>query len=136
MPFGPVSPIDSPYGQFDFNSTHPRKPLCSVAFGHIARRLGQLNGSKDRCEVNHVCLREHGMHFLPGISLALHSTDREPLGFRARGYTVALMLILWHGSLKKGGGEVSCCPHHLTTVHIYEICFKISFALFQNWSLI
>ncbi|GBM74606.1 hypothetical protein AVEN_241035-1, partial [Araneus ventricosus] len=59
MPFGPVNPIDSPYGKFVFNYTHPRKPLCSDAFGHIARLSGQLNGSMDRCEVNHVSLRRH-----------------------------------------------------------------------------
>ncbi|GBN12827.1 hypothetical protein AVEN_215691-1 [Araneus ventricosus] len=71
MPFGPVNPIDSPYGQFVFNYTHPRKPLCSVAFGHIARGSGRLNGNKDRCEINHVSLREHGLHFLPRIPIQL-----------------------------------------------------------------
>ncbi|GBM13810.1 hypothetical protein AVEN_129472-1 [Araneus ventricosus] len=69
MPFGPVNPIDTPYGQYVYNFTHSRKPLCSVPFGHIARRSGQLNGSKDRCEANHVSLREHGMHFLPRIPI-------------------------------------------------------------------
>ncbi|GBM53565.1 hypothetical protein AVEN_580-1 [Araneus ventricosus] len=71
IPFGSVNPIDSPLGQFVFNYTHRRKPLCSVAFGHIARGSGHLNGSKDRCEVNHVALREHGMHFLPRIPIQL-----------------------------------------------------------------
>ncbi|GBM25979.1 hypothetical protein AVEN_223114-1 [Araneus ventricosus] len=71
MPFGPVKPIDSPYGQFVFNYTHPRKPLCSVAFGPIARGSGRLNGSKDRCEVDHVSLREYRMHFLPRIPIQL-----------------------------------------------------------------
>ncbi|GBO19840.1 hypothetical protein AVEN_66897-1 [Araneus ventricosus] len=69
IPYGLVNPIDSPYGQFVFNSTHPRKPLCSVAFGHIVRESGQLNGSKGRCEDNHVSLREHGMIFLPPIPI-------------------------------------------------------------------
>ncbi|GBO29740.1 hypothetical protein AVEN_243069-1 [Araneus ventricosus] len=35
--------------------------LCSVDFGHIARGSGRLNGSKDRCEVNPVVLREHAV---------------------------------------------------------------------------
>ncbi|GBN95331.1 hypothetical protein AVEN_257525-1, partial [Araneus ventricosus] len=59
MPFDLVNPFDSPFDQFVFNYTHPRKALCSVAFGHIARGSGRLNGSKDRCEVIHVFLREH-----------------------------------------------------------------------------
>ncbi|GBN09914.1 hypothetical protein AVEN_75780-1 [Araneus ventricosus] len=59
MLFGPVNPIDNPYGQFVCNYTHPRKPLCSVSYRHNARGSGQLNGRKDRCEVNHVSLREH-----------------------------------------------------------------------------
>ncbi|GBO33238.1 hypothetical protein AVEN_22238-1 [Araneus ventricosus] len=71
LPFGPVNPIDSPFGQFVFNSTHPRKPLCSVAFGHIAHGSGQFNGSKDRCEVIRVSVREYGMHFLPRIPIQL-----------------------------------------------------------------
>ncbi|GBN11053.1 hypothetical protein AVEN_22841-1 [Araneus ventricosus] len=71
MSFGPVNPIDSPYGQFLCDYTHPRKPLCFVAFGHIARGSGQLNGTKDRCEVNLVSLWEHDMHFLPHIPIQL-----------------------------------------------------------------
>ncbi|GBO18551.1 hypothetical protein AVEN_86671-1 [Araneus ventricosus] len=71
MPFGPLNPIDSLYGQFVFNYTHPRNPLCSVPFGHIACGSGRLNGSKDRSEVNHVSLWEHGMHFLPSIPIQL-----------------------------------------------------------------
>ncbi|GBO12840.1 hypothetical protein AVEN_17089-1 [Araneus ventricosus] len=71
MPFGPVNPIDTPYGQFVCNYTHPRKPLCSVPYGHIARGSRQLNGRKDRCEVNHVSLREHCKHFLPRIPIQL-----------------------------------------------------------------
>ncbi|GBM93366.1 hypothetical protein AVEN_164083-1 [Araneus ventricosus] len=71
MPFGPVNPIDSPYGKFVFNYTHPRKYMCSAAFGHNARGPGQLNGSKDRSEVNHVSLREHGLHFLPRIPIQM-----------------------------------------------------------------
>ncbi|GBM08234.1 hypothetical protein AVEN_82924-1 [Araneus ventricosus] len=67
----------TPMHRFVFNSTHPRKPLCSVAFGHIARGSGQLNGSKDRWEVNHVSLRDHGMHFLPCIPIQLTG---NPLG--------------------------------------------------------
>ncbi|GBN06904.1 hypothetical protein AVEN_16852-1, partial [Araneus ventricosus] len=43
------------------------KPLCSVAFRHIVRGSGRLNGSKDRCEDNHVSLREQDIHFLPRI---------------------------------------------------------------------
>ncbi|GBO26742.1 hypothetical protein AVEN_16293-1 [Araneus ventricosus] len=56
MPFGPVNPIDIPYDQHVYNYTHPRKPGCSVSYGHghIARGSGQLNRSKDRCVVNHV----------------------------------------------------------------------------------
>ncbi|GBO39583.1 hypothetical protein AVEN_199720-1 [Araneus ventricosus] len=77
MPFGPVNPIDSPCGLFVYNCTHPRKPLCPVVFGHIARGSGQLNGIKDRCEVNHVSLREHYMHFLPRIPIQLTG---NPLG--------------------------------------------------------
>ncbi|GBM84155.1 hypothetical protein AVEN_31230-1 [Araneus ventricosus] len=81
MPFGHVNPIDSPYGQFVFNCTHPRKSLCSVAFGDIARGPRRLNRSKDRgsivCEVNHVSLWEHGMHFLPRKPIQL---IRNPLG--------------------------------------------------------
>ncbi|GBL95217.1 hypothetical protein AVEN_253543-1 [Araneus ventricosus] len=54
----------------------------------MARGLGQLNGSKERCEVNNVNS--------PGARYALpstytHSTDREPFSFRARGYTVSIM---------------------------------------------
>ncbi|GBO10420.1 hypothetical protein AVEN_118449-1 [Araneus ventricosus] len=90
LPFDPVNPIDSEFGQSVFNSTHPRKPLHSVAFGHIARGSGRLTESKDRCEVNQVSLREQGIHFLKRYT---HSIDRESLGFRARGYTVALMLM-------------------------------------------
>ncbi|GBN10802.1 hypothetical protein AVEN_239878-1 [Araneus ventricosus] len=71
MPFDPVNLIDTPYGQYVYNYTHRRKPLCSVSYGHIARGSGQLNGSKDRCEVNHVSLQEHGMHFLPRIPIQL-----------------------------------------------------------------
>ncbi|GBN16255.1 hypothetical protein AVEN_80154-1 [Araneus ventricosus] len=43
MSIGPVNSIDSPYDQFVYNYTHSRKPLCSVAFGNIAREPGQLN---------------------------------------------------------------------------------------------
>ncbi|GBO35586.1 hypothetical protein AVEN_52953-1 [Araneus ventricosus] len=71
MPFFPVNPVDSPYGKFVFNYTHPRKPLCFAAFGHNARGSGQLNGSNDRCEVNHVSLREHGLHSLPRIPIQM-----------------------------------------------------------------
>ncbi|GBO25272.1 hypothetical protein AVEN_226205-1 [Araneus ventricosus] len=71
MPFGAVNPIDFPFGQFVFNYTHPRKLLCSVGFGHIARGAGCLNGSKGRCEVSHVSLREHSMHILPRIPIQL-----------------------------------------------------------------
>ncbi|GBM05919.1 hypothetical protein AVEN_135282-1 [Araneus ventricosus] len=46
MPFGLVNPIDTPYGQFLYNCPYPRKPLCSVPFGHIARGSGQLSSSK------------------------------------------------------------------------------------------
>ncbi|GBN17876.1 hypothetical protein AVEN_57611-1 [Araneus ventricosus] len=77
MPFGPVNPNYSPYAQFVFNSTHPRKPLCSVSYGHIARGTERLKGNKDRCGVNHVSLREQ-------VCTSFH-VDREPLGFRARG---------------------------------------------------
>ncbi|GBO23065.1 hypothetical protein AVEN_169001-1 [Araneus ventricosus] len=63
-----TNPIDTNYGQFVYNYTHPRKPLCPVSFGHIARGSGQLNGSKDRCEDNHVSLLEH---FLPRIPIQL-----------------------------------------------------------------
>ncbi|GBN10044.1 hypothetical protein AVEN_22526-1 [Araneus ventricosus] len=59
------------FGQYASNYTHPRKPLCSASFGHIARGSGQLNGSKDRCEVSHVSLRKHGMHFLTRIPIQL-----------------------------------------------------------------
>ncbi|GBM10139.1 hypothetical protein AVEN_258744-1 [Araneus ventricosus] len=51
---------------------------------------GQLNGSKDRCEVNHVSLREHGKHFLPHIPIQL---TRNPLGFQARGPDISLNLV-------------------------------------------
>ncbi|GBM85975.1 hypothetical protein AVEN_43521-1 [Araneus ventricosus] len=71
MPFGPVNPNDSPSGQYVYNYTHPRKPLCSVPLGHIAQGSGQLNGSKDRCEVNHVCILKHSMLFLPRIPIHL-----------------------------------------------------------------
>ncbi|GBL89817.1 hypothetical protein AVEN_179594-1 [Araneus ventricosus] len=86
MPFGPVNPIDFPYGTFVFNYSLPRKPLFSVAFGHNARASGQLNGSKDRCEVNHVSLRENGMNFLPCIPIQLTG---NPLGSELGG-------IQWH----------------------------------------
>ncbi|GBN16300.1 hypothetical protein AVEN_76297-1, partial [Araneus ventricosus] len=33
----------SPFGQFVFNYTHPRKPKCSIAFGHIARWSDELS---------------------------------------------------------------------------------------------
>ncbi|GBN62211.1 hypothetical protein AVEN_79153-1 [Araneus ventricosus] len=77
MTFGPINPIDSPYGQFVCNYTHPRKILCCVAFGHRVRFIGQLNGSKDSCEVNHVSLREYGMHFHPRIPI---QRTGDPLG--------------------------------------------------------
>ncbi|GBN00393.1 hypothetical protein AVEN_16863-1 [Araneus ventricosus] len=79
MPFIPVNPIDTPYGQYEYNCTHPRKSLCSVSYAResIPRGSGQLNGSEDRCEVNHVSLREHGMHFLPCIPIQLTG---NPLG--------------------------------------------------------
>ncbi|GBM18839.1 hypothetical protein AVEN_203114-1 [Araneus ventricosus] len=85
MPFGSVNPIYSPYGQFVFNSTHRRKPLCSVAFGHIARGSGRLNGSRDRCEVNHVSLlTENPLGFELGVNLSffieLKSTAYEKCG--------------------------------------------------------
>ncbi|GBO00009.1 hypothetical protein AVEN_263804-1 [Araneus ventricosus] len=57
--------------KYVYNCTHPRKSLCSVSNGHISRGSGQLNGSKDKCEVNHVFLREHGMHFPSLIPLQL-----------------------------------------------------------------
>ncbi|GBO11562.1 hypothetical protein AVEN_263181-1 [Araneus ventricosus] len=87
MPFGPVNPIDFPFGQFVFNYTHPTTPLCSVAFGHIARGSGRLNGSKE--SQSHSCLPTGARYALP--SAYNHSTDREPLGFQVRGYTVARM---------------------------------------------
>ncbi|GBM87535.1 hypothetical protein AVEN_21990-1 [Araneus ventricosus] len=46
MPFGPVNPIDSTYSQFVFNYTHSRKPLCSVAFGHITRGSDDLKEAR------------------------------------------------------------------------------------------
>ncbi|GBO45225.1 hypothetical protein AVEN_233146-1, partial [Araneus ventricosus] len=76
MTFGLVNAIDTPYGQYAYNYSHPRKPLCSVSYEHIARGSGQLNGSKDRCEVN-----------LPRYTLPstyTHSTNRESFGFQAR----------------------------------------------------
>ncbi|GBN39132.1 hypothetical protein AVEN_120977-1, partial [Araneus ventricosus] len=45
-PFGPVNPIGTPYGQFVFNYTHPRKCLCSVSFDHIARGQGNLTEAR------------------------------------------------------------------------------------------
>ncbi|GBN69073.1 hypothetical protein AVEN_267555-1, partial [Araneus ventricosus] len=81
MPIGPVNPIDTPYGQFVYNYTHPRKPLCCVSFGHIVRGSEQLNRSKNRCEVNHVSLREHDTHFLPSIPIQLTG---NPLGSELR----------------------------------------------------
>ncbi|GBL88943.1 hypothetical protein AVEN_148747-1 [Araneus ventricosus] len=86
MPFGNVNPmgkcsINTPYGQYVYNYTHPRKPLCSVPNGHKARTSGQINGSKDRCEVNNISLEEHGMHFLPRIHGAgSRSTGRKVSG--------------------------------------------------------
>ncbi|GBM86322.1 hypothetical protein AVEN_168840-1 [Araneus ventricosus] len=77
MPFGPVNPIDAPYGQYVYDYTHTRKTLCLVSYGHIARGPGQLNGNEDRREVNQLSLREHGMHFLPRILIQL---TRNPLG--------------------------------------------------------
>ncbi|GBO00890.1 hypothetical protein AVEN_162730-1 [Araneus ventricosus] len=71
MPFGPVNAIDTPYGQILYNYTHLRKPLCSVSFGHFTLGSGQLNVSKNRCEINHVSLREHDMDFLPRIPIQL-----------------------------------------------------------------
>ncbi|GBN81647.1 hypothetical protein AVEN_150824-1 [Araneus ventricosus] len=67
MPIDPENPSDAPYGKFVYNYPHPRKPLCSISSGHI----GQLNGSKDRSEVNHVSLLEHDMHFVPRIPIQL-----------------------------------------------------------------
>ncbi|GBO45584.1 hypothetical protein AVEN_244962-1 [Araneus ventricosus] len=49
MPFGPVNPIDSPFGQFVLNYTHPRKSMFSVVFGHIAP--GQDNLTEARADV-------------------------------------------------------------------------------------
>ncbi|GBM81327.1 hypothetical protein AVEN_47413-1 [Araneus ventricosus] len=63
MPFGPVNPIDTPYGQFVYDYTHPRKPLCFVSFGQ-----GQDNLTEARTDVP---LREHGFHFLPRIPIQL-----------------------------------------------------------------
>ncbi|GBM44463.1 hypothetical protein AVEN_184678-1 [Araneus ventricosus] len=81
FPFGPVNPIDFPFGQLVFNFTHPRKPLCSVAFGHIARGTRRLKGSKDRSEVNHVSLRQHSMDFLPRIPIQMKGNSlRTELG--------------------------------------------------------
>ncbi|GBO30281.1 hypothetical protein AVEN_111016-1 [Araneus ventricosus] len=77
MPFGPVNPIDSPFGQFVLNSTHPRKPLCSAAFGHIARGSGQLNRSKDRCEVIRVSLREHDCGKCNWCSVSNQTVERK-----------------------------------------------------------
>ncbi|GBN54716.1 hypothetical protein AVEN_39515-1, partial [Araneus ventricosus] len=75
MPFCPASPIDTPYGQFLYSYTHPRKPLCSVPFGHIARGSGQLNGSKGKCEVNHVPMEAR---YTCSTDTYTHSTDWEP----------------------------------------------------------
>ncbi|GBN06905.1 hypothetical protein AVEN_16852-1, partial [Araneus ventricosus] len=46
MAFGPVNRIDSLYGQFVFKYTYPRKPLCSVAFGHITRGQDDLTEAR------------------------------------------------------------------------------------------
>ncbi|GBN12160.1 hypothetical protein AVEN_241057-1 [Araneus ventricosus] len=92
MTFGPTNPIHTPYGQFVYNYTHPRKPLCSAAFGHIALWSRQLNVMTNvttkrgnRCEVNHVFLRKHGMHFLPRIPIQLSG---NPLGSELGVYSV------------------------------------------------
>ncbi|GBM65119.1 hypothetical protein AVEN_70838-1 [Araneus ventricosus] len=64
-----------------------QKPLCPVSYGYIAQESGQLKGSKDRCEVNHVSLREHGMHFLPctPIQLTGNPLDSELGGSTEKG---------------------------------------------------
>ncbi|GBM32542.1 hypothetical protein AVEN_127442-1 [Araneus ventricosus] len=77
MPIGSVNPIDIPDGQYVYNYTHARKPLCAVSNGYMALGSGQLNGRKDRCEVIRVSLRKHGVHFLPRIPI--HLTG-NPLG--------------------------------------------------------
>ncbi|GBO22468.1 hypothetical protein AVEN_67191-1 [Araneus ventricosus] len=74
MPFWPRKSIRFPIWPV---CVHPRRPLCSLAFGRIARGSGRLNGSKDGCEFVHVSLREHGNHFLPSIPIQLTG---NPLG--------------------------------------------------------
>ncbi|GBN83881.1 hypothetical protein AVEN_69380-1 [Araneus ventricosus] len=82
MSFGPVNPIDAPFGQYVYNYNLPRKRLFSVSYGHIAWGSGQLNGRKDRCEVNRVCLREH---VLPRIPIQLTGNH---LGSELGGFTI------------------------------------------------
>ncbi|GBO33024.1 hypothetical protein AVEN_243488-1, partial [Araneus ventricosus] len=52
MPFGPVNPIDNTYDQYVYNYTHPRKPLCSVSYGHIEQ--GQDNLTEARADVRSI----------------------------------------------------------------------------------
>ncbi|GBO37130.1 hypothetical protein AVEN_216342-1 [Araneus ventricosus] len=79
MTFGPINPIDPSYGQFVLNSTHPRNPLCSVGFGHIARGSDDL--SEARTNVRSI-ISPYGRHFLKRITTQLTG---NPLGSEFEG---------------------------------------------------
>ncbi|GBN36154.1 hypothetical protein AVEN_167671-1 [Araneus ventricosus] len=52
MPFVPVNPIDTPYGQFVYNYTHPRKLLC--LFPLDTSHGGQDNLKEARTDVRSI----------------------------------------------------------------------------------
>ncbi|GBO02433.1 hypothetical protein AVEN_16330-1 [Araneus ventricosus] len=87
-----------------YNCTHPRKPLSSVAFGRIVRGSGQLNGSKDRCEVNHVSMRKHGMNFLQRIPIQMTGNS---LGSKSGVYRGINVNVLASGELFSSPFDVS-----------------------------
>ncbi|GBM26743.1 hypothetical protein AVEN_175896-1 [Araneus ventricosus] len=89
MPFGTVNPIDFPYGQFLFN-------YVALDTSHA----GQDDLTEARTGVRSIMLPIGARYALP--STYTHSTDREPLGFRARGSfngrvgdTMCLFLFGW-----------------------------------------
>ncbi|GBM98499.1 hypothetical protein AVEN_246735-1 [Araneus ventricosus] len=64
MPFGPVNPIDTPYGQYVYN-------LCTLFTMDISHR-DQENLTEAMIEMlSYMFVREHGMHFLPRIVIQL-----------------------------------------------------------------
>ncbi|GBM54164.1 hypothetical protein AVEN_230406-1 [Araneus ventricosus] len=122
MPFTPVNPIDTPYGQFLYNCPYPRKPLCSVPFGHIARGSGQLSSSKKASVLCSLWTHRPGVRTTVPIQeslCALFPLDTSPGGQDNCPHPRKPLCSVPFGHIARGSGQLNGSKGRCEVNHVY-----------------